>query len=122
MHGAVSGYPCGGAGEPCGPNNLPYFRPQVDALRGQIAKIVALAAGLSGTPSGQIFQDVPSGHTYYQWIELLAQQGAMSGYPCGGAGEPCGPNNLPYFRPQAQASRGQVTKIVSNVFFPVCAP
>ncbi len=122
IHGAVSGYPCGGAGEPCGPNNLPYFRPQVDALRGQIAKIVALAAGLSGTPSGQIFQDVPPGHTYYQWIELLAQQGAMTGYPCGGAGEPCGPNNQPYFRPQAAASRGQVTKIVSNVYFPVCAP
>jgi hypothetical protein len=122
IHGAVSGYACGGTGEPCGPNNLPYFRPQVAAIRGQIAKIVALAAGLSGTPSEQIFEDVPPGHTYYQWIELLAQQGVMSGYPCGGAGEPCGPNNLPYFRPQALASRGQVTKIVSNVYFPVCAP
>ena len=44
----------------------------------------------------------------------------MSGYPCGGLGEPCSPNNLPYFRPGNSASRGQTTKIVANTFFPNC--
>ena len=44
----------------------------------------------------------------------------MSGYPCGGVGEPCGPNNLPYFRPNNYASRGQTSKIVGNTFFPGC--
>ncbi len=37
----------------------------------------------------------------------------MSGYSCGGPGEPC-INNMPYFRPFANATRGQTSKIVSN--------
>jgi len=44
----------------------------------------------------------------------------MGGYACGGEGEPCGPGNLPYFRPNANATRGQVAKINSNTFFPGC--
>jgi hypothetical protein len=39
--GVMSGYPCGLPGEPCGPGNRPYFRPHVDATRGQTSKIVA---------------------------------------------------------------------------------
>jgi hypothetical protein len=38
----------------------------------------------------------------------------MSGYPCGGPNEPCDSENHPYFRPNTGATRGQVTKIVSN--------
>jgi hypothetical protein len=56
------------------------------------------------------------------YVERLAAAGAMNGYPCGGAGEPCGASNLPYFRPGYDATRGQVTKIVSSTFFPNCAP
>ena len=37
----------------------------------------------------------------------------MSGYQCGGPGEPC-INSMPYFRPFANATRGQTSKIVSN--------
>ena len=44
----------------------------------------------------------------------------LNGYPCGGAGEPCGPDNMPYFRPANNATRGQTSKIVSNTFFPAC--
>ena len=120
--GVVGGYPCGGPGEPCGPQNRPYFRPNAQATRGQISKIVSEAAGLGGPVSGQTFEDVPPSHTFYPFIERLAMRGVMSGYPCGGPGEPCGPQNRPYFRPQAEATRGQTSKIVANTFYPGCCP
>jgi hypothetical protein len=120
--GIVSGYTCGAVGEPCiGPGNLPYFRPNNNVTRGQMSKIVSEAAGFSETPGPQQFQDVLPGSTFYDWIWRLADRGIMGGYACGGAGEPCvGPGNLPYFRPGANASRGQASKIVSNTFFPSC--
>ena len=38
-----------------------------------------------------------------------------------GAGEPCvPPANLPYFRPNANVTRGQTSKIVANTFYPNC--
>jgi hypothetical protein len=113
--GIVNGYPCGGQGEPCDSNNNPYFRPGTTVTRGQIAKIVALVAGLGGIPTSQTFEDVPPGSTFHTYIENLAALEVMSGYPCGGPGEPCvPPDNRPYFRPNATASRGQVAKIASN--------
>jgi hypothetical protein len=119
--GIVSGYPCGGPGEPCGATNRPYFRPGANATRGQISKIVSNAAGLRDSPTGQSFEEVPPSHAFYLWIERLAMHGVMGGYACGGAGEPCGENNLPYFRPGANATRGQVTKISANAFYPDCS-
>lgn len=120
--GHIQGYPCGGPNEPCGAGNLPYFRPNGNASRGQISKIVSEAAGLTGRPNRQMFEDVPPGSTFYDFIQRLAELGVMSGYPCGGASEPCGPGNLPYFRPGNNATRGQTAKIVSNTFFPECEP
>jgi hypothetical protein len=119
--GYISGYPCGGAGEPCGPGNLPYFRPNSNASRGQISKIDSNAANYLDDPVGQQFEDVQIGSTYYTYTYRLVTHSVMSGYPCGGAGEPCGPTNLPYFRPNDNASRGQTSKIVSNTFFPFCS-
>jgi hypothetical protein len=119
----VGGYPCGGAGEPCGPGSLPYFRPNADTTRGQISKIVSSARGYTDTPGSQSFQDVPPGSTFYLWVQRLFMHGVMSGYPCGGAGEPCvPPGNLPYFRPSNNGTRAQVSKIVANAFFPECQP
>jgi N-acetylneuraminic acid mutarotase len=120
--GYISGYPCGGPGEPCvPPDNLPYFRPNAYATRGQISKIVSNAAGFSDTPSGQQFQDVPVGSTFYDYIYRLVIRGIISGYPCGGPGEPCvPPANLPYFRPNNDATRGQMSKIDGLAFFPNC--
>jgi hypothetical protein len=118
--GHISGYPCGGAGEQCGPANLPYFRPNANATRGQISKIVSNAAGFSDPASGQLFEDVPASNSFYTWVQRLASRGFIGGYPCGGANEPCGGGNLPYFRPNNNATRGQVSKIVSNTFFPEC--
>jgi hypothetical protein len=120
--GYINGYPCGGGGEPCvPPANLPYFRPNANATRGQISKIDANAAGFNDLPTGQQFEDVLVGSTYYTYIYRLVSRGVLAGYPCGGTGEPCiPPANLPYFRPNNNATRGQTSKIVSNTFFPNC--
>jgi hypothetical protein len=123
--GIISGYPCGGLAEPCvPPDNRPYFRPNANMTRGQSSKIIASAAGLPAPPPNQrTFEDVPIGSTFWEWIESLASTGAITGYPCGGPGEPCvPPDNRPYFRPGSNVTRGQSTKIVSNTFFPGCNP
>jgi hypothetical protein len=120
--GYMSGYACGGDGEPCGPDNLPYFRPYNQATRAQISKIVSNAAGFTEPGGVQIFEDVPDGSTFFDFIQRLGSRQIMSGYPCGGPGEPCGAGNRPYFRPYNNATRGQVSKIVSNTWFPDCGP
>jgi len=120
--GYINGYPCGGAGEACvPPGNLPYFRTNNNATRGQISKIVANAAGFQDPPGTQIFEDVAPGSTFFDFIQRLATRNVMNGYPCGGPGEACVPPlNRPYFRPANNATRGQTSKIVGNTFFPDC--
>ncbi|MEO8286940.1 MAG: S8 family serine peptidase [Chloroflexota bacterium] len=112
----INGYPCGGTGEPCNGNSDPYFRPSNSITRGQLAKVVSQSAGFSEPHTGQTFEDVLPGSTFYDYVERLASRGVMGGYPCGvDPNEPCvAPGNLPYFRPSANATRGQLTKIVSN--------
>jgi hypothetical protein len=119
--GYISGYACSGQAEPCvPPGNRPYFRPNNNATRGQISKIVSNAAGFSEPHTDQTFQDVPPGSTFYDFIERLASRGVMGGYPCGNP-EPCvPPEDRPYFRPNNNATRGQTSKIVANTFFPGC--
>lgn len=91
------------------------FRPSNTITRGQVAKIVSNSAGFADPVSGQMFADVLPGSSFYTYVERLASRGVMGGYECGGPGEPCvEPGNLPYFRPGSSATRGQLTKIVSN--------
>lgn len=116
----MGGYPCGGPGEPCGPNNWPYFRPFANATRAQLAKIVSNAAGFDDPPGEQIFTDVAPDNGFYMWVQRLASRGIMGGYPCGGEGEPCDDQNRPYFRPYNNVTRGQTSKIVGGAFFPNC--
>jgi hypothetical protein len=122
--GYMSGYPCGGVGEPCGGGNLPYFRPNNNASRGQLTKIVSNAAGFQDTipTSVQTFADVAPNSAFWVYVErlLLNRPGVMGGYPCGGANEPCDPQQRPYFRPGNNVTRGQTSKIVANTFFPNC--
>jgi hypothetical protein len=121
--GIIGGYPCGGPFEPCvAPTNRPYFRPNNDVTRGQLSKIVSGAAGWTETPTGQTFEDVAPGSTFYIYVERVASRGIVNGYPCGGAGEPCvAPGNRPYFRPFNNATRGQMAKIAASAFFPGCS-
>lgn len=120
--GVIGGYPCGSAGEPCVvPGNRPYFRPNSNVTRGQLSKIVSGAAGWNETPSGQLFEDVPPGSPFYVYIDRVAGHGVVGGYPCGGAGEMCvPPAGRAYFRPNNNASRGQMGKIAAGAFFPNC--
>jgi hypothetical protein len=122
--GVMAGYACGGPNEPCDGENRSYFRPAAGATRGQLTKIVSNAAGYSDViPEAQhTFADVPPTNTFRMYIErlLLNRPGVMSGYPCGGPGEPCDSQNRPYFRPSNPLTRGQTSKIVANTFYPGC--
>jgi hypothetical protein len=127
--GIIGGYACGGPGEPCvPPGNLPYFRPNSNSTRGQIAKIVVntAVATLSWSllnPGTSTFQDVTAGSTFFRYVETAYSHAILAGYPCGGPGEPCvPPGNKSYFVPGRNATRGQTSKIVSNTFFPNCQP
>ena len=91
--------------------------------RGQISKMVALAANLSGSASNQVFEDVEPSSTFYEPIQQLASRGYIGGYECGTVTEePCRPGNRPYFRPGAYTTRGQLTKIVSETAMFADAP
>jgi len=86
---------------------------------------VSNAAGFTDTPTGQQFQDVPPtgpGSTFYVFIYRLVHRGIIVGYPCGTVPqEPCvPPDNLPYFRPNNNTTRGQMSKIDDLGFFPNC--
>jgi hypothetical protein len=127
--GVVSGYPCPqrpGGGDECTPENPNLFRPNANATRGQLAKIVSNAAGISDPVSGQHYTDVPpngEGSQFYTWIMRLTDKGVMGGYPCGTSDPksgPCDPQNRPYFRPNNNVTRGQAAKRVANTFFPEC--
>jgi hypothetical protein len=107
--GIINGYSSGcQTGNPC-------FKPGNNVTRGQLAKIVSNSAGFSDPAGPQQFEDVPVGSTFFDYIWRLAFRGIVTGYPCGGPGEPCiAPDNRPYFRPNADVTRGQLSKIVAE--------
>jgi hypothetical protein len=96
------------------------FRPNNVATRAQLAKIISNAAGFRWPvpPDTQSFEDVLPTDTFWVFIERLYPRAAVVGYPCGWTpGEPCvPPQNRPYFRPNAPATRGQATKILDIAF------
>ena len=123
--GLVSGYACGGPGEPCDSTNWPYFRPNAGVTRAQVAKVVVRAAGWAlYTPANPHFADVPPPDPFYGYVEAALLHGVLSGYTCGGPGEPCDAEQRPYFRPGNPATRGQIAKIVYEVASrpPGCVP
>jgi hypothetical protein len=82
---------------------------------------VSNAAEISNAVSGQTYEDVPGSAPFYLYIERLSALNVMSGYPCNTLPEePCEAGNRPYFRPNANVTRGQAAKIVANTFFPGC--
>ena len=97
----VQGYPDG------------TFRPGNPASRAQIVKIVVGAFYLPViTVGGPHFADVPVGSTFYDWVETASYYGIVQGYPCGGPGEPCNSQSQPYYRPNNDVTRAQLTKII----------
>jgi hypothetical protein len=112
-HGIIGGYPCGNP-EPCDETSRPYFRPNADVTRGQLAQIIVQAQGWPLLdPVTPTFADVARGSTFYRHIETARSHGTLGGYACGSP-EPCNPQNQPYFRPGNSATRGQIAKIVYN--------
>jgi hypothetical protein len=113
-HGIISGYACGSAGEPCDPQNRPYFRQNVNVTRAQIAKIIVGSKGWTLLNPGQpTFTDIPFGSTFYQYIETAVAKGIIAGYACGGPNEPCDNLHRPYFRPGNNATRAQLSKMLA---------
>jgi plastocyanin len=119
VHNLVSGYSCGGINpqtglaEPCDSAHRPYFRPSNFVTRGQLTKIVVLAAGwTTGSPTTPTFSDVPTDNVFYPFIEEAACRGVVGGYSNG------------TFRPNNYAFRGQIAKIVyiAVATNPTCHP
>src|SRR5262245_19071460 len=65
-------------------------------------------------PGGQCFTDVPSTNPFYGFTNALYLDSIISGYPCGGPGEPCDPESRPYYRPGNNVTRAQMSKFVDN--------
>lgn len=60
------------------------------------------------------FTDVPPGHPFYDAANRIFMDNLISGYGCGGPGEPCDSENRPYYRPNVAVNRGQMSKFVDN--------
>jgi hypothetical protein len=115
--GIIEGYPCGGVGEPCDPQQHAYFRPFNNVTRAQLTKIIVLAAGFPLlNPANPMFADVPASDWAYSYISTAAVHGVVAGYPCGGIIEPCDPQSRPYFRPFNNATRAQLCKMIFQAF------
>jgi hypothetical protein len=55
---------------------------------------------------------VPPTNPFFGYLRNLYNARIVSGYNCGGPNEPCGPENLPYYRPAVSVSRLQMTKFL----------
>jgi hypothetical protein len=65
-------------------------------------------------PDGQCFADVPPASSFYAFVNRIYQQDLVTGYACGGVGEPCDPYSRPYYRPAADVTRQQMAKFIDN--------
>jgi len=112
-HGILSGYTCGGTGEPCDGQNRPYYRPYNSVTRAQLSKIIVTARGYALVhPATPLFTDVDGTYWAYDYVSTAAAHGVVNGYTCGGTGEPCDGQSRPYFRPGATATRAQLCKML----------
>ena len=88
-HGVISGYSDG------------TFRWGANVTRGQLSKIVVMAADWAiDTSGGPHFRDVPPSNPFYGFVETAYHHNIISGYADG------------TFRVGASATRGQIAKIV----------
>jgi hypothetical protein len=89
----------------------PLYCPDRSVNRGQMAKFLCLAAGKSWldatTPT---FADVPRGHTFYGYIERLADGSSWGGSPPTSGCRTVGTTR--YFCPNDSVTRGQMAKFL----------
>ena len=96
------------------------FHPGSFVTRGQIAKIVVNTAIYADPshwhliyPANNSYDDVPSGSTFYQFVETASAHSVLSGYPCGVApAGSCSALHKPYFLTSNNTTRAQISKIV----------
>jgi hypothetical protein len=87
------------------------FRPYNNVTRGQVAKIVVLAAGFPLiNPPAPTFTDVPPGSPFYVYIETAAAHAVIDGYNTPAS---C-PTGVPCFLPSNNVTRGQLAKMDSQ--------
>src|SRR5205807_9683426 len=109
-NGIITGY---NTNPPCS-SGTPCFKPNNPVTRGQLTKIIVLAASWQlANPTGNTFQDVEAGSPFYQYVETAVRHGIVGGYECGTppAGPCVPPENKPYFLPANNATRAQISKI-----------
>ena len=95
---------------PCAAGQTPCFNGGANITRGQVAKIVANAAGFNDAiPSTQqTFSDVPFSNPFWVYIERAAAHSVISGYT---TSPPCPAGQVPCFLPANNVTRGQMAKI-----------
>jgi hypothetical protein len=71
--------------------------------------------GQTGYTYSPRFTDVPLDFWGNRYIGWVITEEIAGGYNCGGAGEPCDDASRPYFRPNANMTRSQFAKVVSNM-------
>jgi hypothetical protein len=87
------------------------FRPYNNTTRAQMVKIVVLGFGIPiATPAGgaHTFTDVLPDNPFFSVIETAAAHGIVNGY---NTTPPCGDRQTPCFQPNANVTRGQLSKI-----------
>ncbi|HEX9988648.1 MAG TPA: S-layer homology domain-containing protein [Chloroflexia bacterium] len=114
QRGYVSGYPCVPGVDCVLPGNKPYFRWGNSITRNQLAKMLVKANQYASIyPASAHFQDVPADNDFYAYVETAYDKGLIGGYLCV-PGVDCMPGNKPYFRGGANATRGQLAKMVTQ--------
>ena len=110
--GYISGYPCGGPGEPC---PRPLFPPRQQRHPRAVDEDGVNAAGWPFADPALAHLRRRARHAHLlPYVETGGQPRLISGYPCGGPGEPCdAPGNRPYFRPGNEITRGQLSKVIA---------
>ena len=97
-----------------GTGTVPAGQSVAYASSGPSAPYTSNAPDATCPAGGQCFTDVPSSNPFYAFINRIYQQDLVTGYPCGGTGEPCDAAHRPYYRPVNNVTRQQMAKFIDN--------
>lgn len=100
-------------GSAIGASARPASPPMADA--GGAPQAQSQTAQSNAPNATRDFEDVLPDNPFFQYIRNLYLNDVVNGYPCGGPGLPCGPENLPYYIPNSSVTRAQMAKFADNV-------